>query len=94
MKTFSNEEINLLKQVIKDDLDAEVNICDSADILNKIHDVKVQMKLDMKNMTNDELKKSIQKMEFLNDFKSKLEQEIEAEEKEKTELMAKLKSLL
>ncbi len=94
MKTFSNEEINLLKQVIKDNLDAEVNICDSADILNKIHDVKVQMKLDMKNMTNDELKKSIQKMEFLNDFKSKLEQEIEAEEKEKTELMAKLKSLL
>ena len=96
MKTFSTpaEEIQLLKQVIKDELTVDVDITDSADIFDKINAVKIFVKENIDDMSNDELRKYIQKVEFLNSIENKLAEEIQKEAQEKTELITKLQSLL
>lgn len=96
MKTFSTpaEEIQLLKQVIKDELNVDVDITDSTDIFNKINSVKTFIKENIDDLSNDELKKYIQKVEFLNSIENKLAEEIQKEAQEKRELITKLQSLL
>lgn len=96
MKVFSTpaEEIQLLKQVIKDELNVDVDITDSTDIFDKINSVKIFIKENIDDMSNDELRKYIQKVEFLNSIENKLAEEIQKEAQEKTELITKLHSLL
>jgi hypothetical protein len=94
MKIFSTDEIQLFKQVIKDELNVDVDITDSTDIFDKINAVKVFIKENIDDMSNGELRKYIQKVEFLNSIENKLAEEIQKEAQEKTELITKLQSLL
>jgi RNA processing factor Prp31 len=94
MKIFSAEELQLLRQMVKDELNADVNLTDAEDILAKINAIKDSIKKDINNMSNDEIRKYIQKIGFLNSLRNKLEEEIQKEAQERSGLIATLQSLL